>query len=160
IVARALRLGFLADFLSRSALLGFLTGVGIQVSMGQLGPMLGIGKHAHSTIASFWETLRHVNQMHVPTALVSAGVLLVIVLAARIAPRFPGALLAVIGAIVASAFFGLRHFGIETIGPVPGGLPHFRLPDAPWSRVPALLTTAASCTIVMIAQSAATSRSY
>src|SRR5262249_22402845 len=48
IVARALRLGFLADFLSRSALLGFLTGVGIQVSMGQLGPMLGIGKHAHS----------------------------------------------------------------------------------------------------------------
>jgi MFS superfamily sulfate permease-like transporter len=72
----------------------------------------------------------------------------------------PRALLAVTGTIAASAFLRFRHFGIDTIGSVPGGLPHFRLPEAPWSTAPSLLATAASCTIVIIAQSAATSRSY
>ena len=65
-----------------------------------------------------------------------------------------------IGAIVASSFLDLQRFGIATIGAVPGGLPRITFPHAHWSLVPRLLAAAASCTLVIIAQSAATSRSY
>jgi MFS superfamily sulfate permease-like transporter len=85
---------------------------------------------------------------------------LVILVLGRFSPRIPGALLSVIGAILASAVFGLERHGVQTIHSIPSGLPHLVIPPAGWHLVPSLLATAASCTIVIIAQSAATSRSY
>src|SRR5215472_14303005 len=61
VVARVFRLGFLADFLSRSALLGFLTGVGIQVATGELGSLLGIPKGGHSTVGQLVHTLKNMS---------------------------------------------------------------------------------------------------
>jgi len=160
VVARVFRLGFLADFLSRSALLGFLTGVGIQVATGELGSLLGIPKGGHSTVGQLVHTLKNIGHLQVPSTILALIVLALIVVLGRIAPRFPGALVAVIGAIIASSFLDLQRFGINTIGAVPGGLPHITFPHAHWSLVLRLLATAASCTLVIIAQSAATSRSY
>ncbi len=160
VVARVFRLGFLADFLSRSALTGFLTGVGIQVACGELPSLFGIPKHLHGTVGMITNTIRNIDQTQKSTAIVSGCVLLVIVGLGRIAPRFPAALLAVVGAIIASAVFKLEQFGVQTLGSVPSGLPHIGLPHVPWSMAPALMGTAASCVIVIIAQSAATSRSY
>ena len=160
LLARVLRLGFLADFLSRSALIGFLSGVGFQVASGELGPLLGIHGSGHTTITKLWGTLTHLNSIQPWTAGVAGGVVLVIVLLARFAPRFPGALVAVVGATAASYFFNWQGYGVPNIGAIPGGLPHFNLLFAHWNLVPALLATAASCTIVIIAQSTATSRSY
>ena len=160
IVARIFRLGFLADFLSRSALIGFLTGVGIQVAIGEFGPLLGIPDKAHGTIRQLLIPLRHLNHIQPWTVLVGGCVLLAILILGRLAPRVPGALLAVVGATVASAVFALERFGVRTIHSIPGGLPHLVIPRVGWSLVPSLLAAAASCTIVIIAQSAATSRSY
>jgi sulfate permease, SulP family len=160
LLARVLRLGFLADFLSRSALLGFLTGVGIQVACGELGSLLGLPKGGHGTLGKLLHAIQNVTHLQLPTTLLGLGVLIVIVVLGRVAPRFPGALVAVIGAIVASVCFGFHRLGIETIGSVPGGLPRITLPHVGWSLVPRLLATAGSCTLVIIAQSAATSRSY
>lgn len=160
IVARIFQLGFLADFLSRSALIGFLTGVGVQVAAGEFGPLLGISEKAHGTVQQLLIPLRHLNHIQPATVLVSACVLLVILVLARFAPRVPGALLAVVGATVASAVFALDRYGIKTINSISGGLPHIVIPRVGWHLWPSLLATAASCTIVIIAQSAATSRSY
>jgi MFS superfamily sulfate permease-like transporter len=76
------------------------------------------------------------------------------------APRFPGALLAVIGMIAASVFFHWGDSGVQIVSAVPSGLPRIGLPDVTWSDVPLVLPVSFSCFIVILAQSAATSRAY
>jgi sulfate permease, SulP family len=76
------------------------------------------------------------------------------------APRFPGALLAVIGMTVASAYFHWGDQGIRVVGGVPSGLPRLGLPAVTWNDVPQVLPIALSCFVVILAQSAATSRAY
>jgi MFS superfamily sulfate permease-like transporter len=79
---------------------------------------------------------------------------------ARFAPRIPGALLTVLGAIVASAALGFSGHGIATIGVVPGGLPSLALPHFSGTGYYNALVCAVSCFIVILAQSAATARAY
>jgi sulfate permease, SulP family len=97
---------------------------------------------------------------HLATATISAAVLAVIIGIGQLAPRLPGALIAVIGAIAASAIFDFDARGIATIGIVPGGLPSLSLPTANVNELHLVLTCAASCFLVIVAQSAATSRAY
>jgi sulfate permease, SulP family len=83
-----------------------------------------------------------------------------ILLSHRLVPRLPVALFAVVGMIAASATLDFSERGIAVIGPVPGGLPSIKLPDVSWSETLALLPVAGSCFVMIIAQSAATSRVY
>ena len=154
------KLGFLADFLSRTVLVGFLTGVGFQVAIAMLGDMLGIAVHSARTLAQAWEILQSLSQTNVPTLALSVLVAGGILIGNRVAPRWPFALFAVIGTIVASAEFHLADRGIAVVGPVPGGLPSIGLPEVTWSDTLALLPVAASCFVMIIAQSAATSRIF
>ena len=158
--ARIFRLGFLADFLSRSALIGFLTGVGVQVAVGELAGLIGLEKQGHGTAEQLISFLRRLGEFHLATFAVVAGVLGTILLFERLAPKLPGALIAVVGAIVASAAFDLHAKGIAVIGAVPSGLPKRTLPVLDLGALSAVLTAAASCFVVVLAQSAATSRAY
>ena len=160
LVARILKLGFLADFLSRTVLVGFLTGVGFQVGIAMLGDMLGIAMQSHRTLVQVWEVLQGLPQLNIPTLCLSALVAGSILLGNRVAPRLPVALIAVVGTIAASAAFGFAERGIAIVGPVPGGLPAIGLPEVTWSEALALLPVAASCFVMIIAQSAATSRAF
>ena len=159
-VAWIFKLGFLADFLSRTVLVGFLTGVGFQVAIAMLGDMLGIAVHSQRTLVQAWEILQGLSQTNVPTLALSVLVAGGILIGNRVAPRWPFALFAVIGTIVASAAFHLADRGIAVVGPVPGGLPSIGLPEVTWSDTLALLPVAASCFVMIIAQSAATSRIF
>src|SRR5215831_14724391 len=105
LLARILRLGFLADFLSRTVLVGFLSGVGVQVALGELHEMLGIEKGGNGSLRQLLFTLQHLPDMRLPVLLIALTVLAIIAGFDIVAPRFPGALLAVIGMTVASAFF-------------------------------------------------------
>jgi len=160
VLARVLKLGFLADFLSRSALIGFLTGVGIQVACGELAGLLGLPKEGHGTLGQLLSAVARVGNTHLTTLAISAAVLAMIVGCARFAPRVPGALIAVIGAIVASAALNLAAHGIATVGAVPSGLPSLVVPTVHVGNLHQVLTCAASCFIVIMAQSAATARAY
>ena len=160
ILARLIKLGFIADFLSRSVLIGFLTGVGIQVALGQVGDMLGIPAQDGGTVQKFIETLGDFSQRNTATIAVSAAVLLIIVGGKAINRKVPWALLAVVGSIVVSWAMDLSNDGVATLGPVPGGLPSIGLPDVSASDIGALIPTALAIFIVILAQSAATSRAY
>jgi MFS superfamily sulfate permease-like transporter len=162
IVARLVRLGFLADFLSRSVLIGFLTGVGIQVAMGQVAGMFGVpGGSDGGPVRKFFETLGQIpSQASWTTAAVSASVLGVILVLKVVNKKIPGALIAVIGAIAASYWMDLSAHGVATLGKVPSGLPSFGIPSPGWGDWTTLLGTAASIFLVVLAQSAATSRAY
>jgi high affinity sulfate transporter 1 len=160
LLARILKLGFLADFLSRTVLVGFLTGVGVQVGIAMLGDMFGVATQSHQTVFQAWEFLRGLPRLDVPTSVLSVLVAASILLGRRGAPRLPVALIAVVGTIAASAAFDFAGRGIAVIGPVPGGLPTIALPEASWSEILALMPVAASCVVVIIAQSAATARAF
>lgn len=160
VLARVVRLGFLADFLSRSVLIGFLTGVGIQVAMGQVSGMLGVSDGSGGTIEKFATTLSNLGDTNTTTLLVSLGVLAVILGCRKLDKRIPGALIAVVGAIALSWQLDLAADGVTTLGPVPGGLPKVGLPGIGWSDLPTLLATVGAIVLVILAQSAATSRAY
>jgi len=160
LLARLLKLGFVADFLSRTVLLGFLTGVGFQVGIAVTGEMLGIEVHTRRTVLQLAEVVRGLRGVHELTLYVSVAVLTVIFALRHFAPRIPGPLIAVAGAIAASALFNLAGRGVETIGPVAGGLPHLRFPTVGWRDAELLLPLAFSCLVMIVAQSAATARVY
>lgn len=167
LLARVARLGFLADFLSRTVLIGFLTGVGIQVAIGQVGGMLGLPKQTadvpffSNDLIEFFKTLGNIGQASWSTALVSASVLAVLIVFERWIKAIPGGLVAVVGAIVASWALDLQTHGVSILGPVPSGLPSIGLPSGvSWHDAAQLLPAAVSMFLVILAQSAATSRAY
>jgi sulfate permease, SulP family len=111
LLARLARLGFLANFLSRTVLVGFLAGVGIQVAVGQLPDMLGVTTTGKSTPARLVEVVRTLPQVHGADVAVSAGVIVIVLAARRIDRRIPGLLIAVIAAIIVSRAAGLAGHG-------------------------------------------------
>ena len=159
-LARILRLGFFADFLSRTVLVGFLSGVGIQVGIAMLGDVFGIPLHSGHTVMQAWEILQGVFAANPSTFELSALVISIILLAGRFTPQLPVALLAVIGSIAASATFHFADRGIAVIGPVPSGLPSLTLPNITWAQSITMLPLAFSCGIMILAQSAATARAF
>jgi high affinity sulfate transporter 1 len=160
LLARIFRLGFLADFLSRTVLVGFLSGVGVQVALGELHGVLGFEKGGHGFLQQMWFTFTHLSETNWPGFSIALVVIAVIVGFEIWLPRIPGALLAVIGMTVASAIFHWSDKGIKVVGTVPGGFPPLGLPDVTWNDIMMVLPIAFSCFVVILAQSAATSRAY
>ena len=160
LLARLARLGFLANFLSRTVLVGFLTGVGIQVAVRQLPDMLGITVVNTSTPARLVDIARALPQVRPADLAVSAGVIAVVLAARAVSPKIPGLLIAVIAAIVVSRAAGLAAHGVAVLGSLPRGLPHLGLPALGWHQAATLVGTAVSLFVVILAQSAATSRAY
>ncbi len=166
IVARLLRLGFIANFLSRSVLIGFLTGVGIQVALGQVAGMFGVSDGSGTTLQKFGHTLQAIaaGDSSAPTLIMSVAVLVVIVGLGRVNKKIPGALIAVIGAIALSYLLDLSAEGMTTVGTVPAGLPSLALPDITSDQLladmSALLPVVIAMVVLILAQSAATSRAY
>lgn len=159
-LAWVLRLGFLGDFLSTAALTGFLAGVGVSVLIGQLPYLLGVretaGRPWHR-VAGVVGEIGHAN----PLAVAFAAVSLVALVAGRqFAPKLPLAVGVVIGSILVVWSAGLGH-RLPVVGDLPTGLPRVRWPaglDA--ATVAQLLPLAAGCALVILAQSAATARSF
>ena len=161
ILARVLRLGFLGDFLSASVLIGFLTGVGISVLTGQLPDLLGIPKGTGNWFEQQWSTLTHLTDASLWTVAFAAGTLVIIVGSKLINPKIPGAVIAVVLSIILSNVLDASSHGVAVIGPVQGGMPPFGLPQGiDLSDIPAVMGVALSCFFLIIAQSAATSRSF
>ena len=161
ILARIMRLGFLADFLSRTVLIGFLTGVGVQVALGQIAGMLGLKGGGHGTLEKLWHTLQQLGEVNRYELTTAFTVLVIIVGLKKVSKKIPGALIAAIGALVASWAFGLDK-EVHVIGAVPGGLPLLGLPkvDWNWPLMATLIPTAFAMFVVILAQSAATSRAF
>ena len=160
LLARLTRLGFVANFLSRTVLVGFLAGVGIQVAVGQLPDMLGVTAAGQETVTKLLGVVRALPDTHRADVAVSIGVIVIVLVARRITRQIPGPLIAVIIAIVVSWAADLASHGVAVVGPVPRGLPTLGLPALGWHDAAALLGAALSMFVVILAQSAATSRAY
>jgi len=147
------RLAFLANFLSRAVLAGFITGLGIEVLTNQVRRILGaahsidgsglaaIAEHLHSAMATsvdttgyfveliaLFESIPHANLYSVAIGL---GAFLIVRLMKKYAPKAPSALLALILTTVVVAVFGLDQKGVKVLGSMPSGLPSLTLPNVP-----------------------------
>jgi MFS superfamily sulfate permease-like transporter len=122
--------------------------------------MLGIEKGGHGFFRQLLFTIHHVSGTHLPSLFIALAALVIIVGFDVAASHFPGALLAVIGMTAASAIFHWKDRGIGVVGDVPSGLPRIVLPDVTCTDITLVLPIAFSCFIVILAQSAATSRAY
>jgi sulfate permease, SulP family len=160
LLAGLLKLGFLADFLSHTVLIGFLTGVGIQISISQLSGMLGIPSASDGTLTYTISLLKNLSLISIPTLLVSLSLIGILILSKKVSEKFPGALLAIVGAIIASWLLNLSSYGIATLGTLPVGLPSLSFPQVPLLDIPNILNISVACFIVILAQSVVTSRAY
>ena len=160
LLARVLRLGFLSDFLSRTVLVGFLSGVGAQVALSELHGVLGLENGGEGFWGHLFFTATHLRGIDPASVAIAVCVLGTIVACQRFVPRLPAALFAVAGMTAASAMFHWGTHGVTLVGSVPGGLPNLGMPNVVWHDVSLVLPIAFSCCIVILAQSAATSRAY
>jgi len=159
-LARILKLGFLADFLSHTALVGFLAGVGVQVGAAMLGDITGVAVASRRTLGQLWQVLDGLPTLNAPVLALSVVVAASIFAGRWLKPQFPVSLVVVVGAIVASAELDLAEKGFPVIGPVAGGLPALRFPDVSLSDAVAVLPVSLACFVMIIAQSAATARAF
>jgi high affinity sulfate transporter 1 len=162
IIARIIHLGFLADFLSRTVLIGFLTGVGIEVACGEIGGMLGLPRNGHGALVNLKNTVQNIGLFNIYSFITAAIVLIIVLGCRKLSRKIPGPLVAIVGAIAVSWTINLKAHGIAVLGEVPGGIPALALPKVNLSvgLLMKLLPPAFSIFVVILAQSAATSRAY
>ena len=161
LVARVLKLGFIGDFLSASVLVGFLSGVGIQVLTGQIPGMLGVPKGSGTWFQQQWHLIRSVPDTSLATLGFAVLTLALIVGFKRFVPAVPGAVVAVVLSIVISTLTDASAHGVKVVGALHGGFPPIGLPaGVSWGDVPQVSAIAFSCFVLIVAQSAATSRSF
>jgi len=160
IAASFLRLGVMADFLSKPILIGFLNGIAISICLGQIGKLLGFSIEFKRIIPQLLEILAKLPQTQVPTLIVGAASMAMLFGLARFFPRLPSALITLITAGTVGALFGLDQYGIAILGPVPAGLPPLRLPRFPEDDIPALLASAAGLALVLFSSGMLTARSF
>jgi high affinity sulfate transporter 1 len=129
VLARVIRLGFVANFISTPVLTGFKAGIGLVIVLDQLPKLLGI----HIAKAGFFRDLlavaQHVPQTSLLTLAVAAATFTILIGMERLWPHSPAPLVAVGGAIAASWYFGLQALGVSIVGVIPQGLPAFTMPD-------------------------------
>jgi high affinity sulfate transporter 1 len=160
IAASFLRLGAMADFLSKPILIGFLNGVAISIVSGQASKLLGFPIEAKRIIPQLIEIIAKLSQIHLPTLAVGAVCLAMLFAMARLLPRLPSALITLIAAGGAVALFGLDRYGVAILGPIPAGLPPLRLPTFPLDDLPSLLGSAAGLALVMFSSGMLSARSF
>lgn len=124
-----LRLGWVASFLSKAVVTGFLAGAAIDVVIGELPKLTGTSAEGENAWGELGSWLGSLADTHGTTLLVGVAALGVILGLRRLAPAVPGALVLVAGGLVASSLFDLGANGVALVGDVPSGLPAPELPD-------------------------------
>ena len=159
-VGGLIRLGLLADLLSRPVLIGYMAGVAAIMIAGQLSKVSGVSVDGDEFLDQIRSFVAGIGGVHWPTLVLSAAVLAVLLLLGRLAPRLPGALIAILIATAFVAAFSLHENGIKVIGEIPAGLPTPVVPGIPLADFVALLIPAAGIAIVAFSDNVLTARTF
>jgi len=158
LVARVLRLGFVANFISDPVLTGFKAGVGLVILLDQAPKLLGIHIEKAGWFRDAASVIRHLPETSAPTLIVGLATLGVILALEHFAPRAPSPLIAVGAGIAASFYLGLRESGVGIVGHIPGGLPALVRPDL--SLLEALWPAALGIALMSFTETIAAGRAF
>jgi sulfate permease, SulP family len=157
-LARLMRLGFVANFISTPVLTGFKAGIGLVIVLDQVPKLLGIHIAKHGFFADLFAVAQHIPQTSLATLAVAALTLLVLIGMERLWPHSPAPLVAVGGGIAAAWLLGLQALGVSTVGLIPQGMPSLTLPDL--GLVRQLLPGALGIALMSFAESIAAARAF
>jgi len=160
LAAGVFRLGWIADLLSIPVTTGFLAGISLHIVVSQLPVVLGLPAPSGSMIERLVAIARHLSETNPWTLVIAIGVLGIIVISEWWDGRIPGALIGLLLASIAVAGFGLHARGVVVLGNVAATWPHFSMPEVPASRLASLITLSLIISIVVMVQTAATTRSF
>ncbi|HEX7234014.1 MAG TPA: SulP family inorganic anion transporter, partial [Nitrosospira sp.] len=154
------RLGFLADFLSRPVLTGLMNGIALSIIVGQLGKVLGFSAEAHRFSLIILEFASRLRETHLPTLALGGGILALILLLGKKAPRVPGPLAGIVLGALAVNLLNLGAYDLKLVGSVPAGLPSLSLPAAGLDEIEALLSAALGIAVVSFCSAVLTARIF
>ncbi len=160
VAAGLLRLGFLADFLSKPVVTGFVIGLSFTIVIGQLPKLLGYPAGSGSLLQQLALMVQSIPDMNVPTAVLGIGTLALIAALRRLAPRVPGALVALVGGIALSVALGLSSQGVDVVGEVATGVPLPGLPRIGLGEITSLLVGAAGLVVLAGGESLGGARAF
>ena len=160
IAARFLRLGALADFLSRPILVGFLNGMAFSIMLGQIGKIFGFPIVKDGIVPRLAEFISKLGLTHMPTLGIGLLAFVVIAVSPKLIPRLPAALAAMIVTGVTVVLLGLDAAGVKIVGPVPAGLPRLSFPSLPAEYIPVLSAQAAGLALIAFSSMMLTARSF
>lgn len=159
LIARLLRLGVLANLLSRPVLIGYMAGVAVTLALSQLSGLTGVGLRNSGLVHPFLELSRRVSEIRIPTLCLGVASCLLLVAIKRWRPTWPGPIMLVVGACLLSWLFDFPRLGIAVVGDVPAGLPALRLPVR-LEGVDDILLGAAGVLVVSFSSGIVTARSF
>ncbi|HEX9230179.1 MAG TPA: SulP family inorganic anion transporter [Arthrobacter sp.] len=157
-----LRMGWIAQFLSRAVVTGFLFGAAIDVVIGELPKLTGTEVTGSNPIQELRSWLGTLGEAHQTTMVVGAIALAVVFGLKMIAPTVPGALVLVVGGLLAAALFDLGTRGVALVGDVPSGLPSPEIPDGQlmWDNVETVALAAVALVLIGFSQTAGDARAF
>ena len=142
LLASRLKLGKTADFLSKPVLVGYMTGAALILAASQLSGLLGFSMAKADFFPRLMEAYQRRHEAHLPTLYFGLGLLAMIILLHRFAPKVPAAIVACVVAITISSVFHLQDHGIAVVGNFPGGLPNWNMPRVGWLEFHSLIPAA------------------
>jgi sulfate permease, SulP family len=160
LLAGVLRLGFIAQFLSRPVMEGFVFGLAIFVTVKQLPKLFGVPKGEGNSVQQLIHLVTNLDATSAATLAVGAGALVLLVAAERFAPRLPGGLLALVLGIAISGALGLAEHGVAIVGTVPSGLPSVGIPDIASEDLATLMAAAAGMVLVIFSESLGAAQAF
>ena len=160
LVGWVLRLGALADLLSRPVLVGYLAGIAFTMAASQLGKLLGVPEDASSFLDEVRQVFGHLDQAHGPTATLGLVTLAVLLTISHFFPRAPTALIGMLGATLVVAVFDLQDHGIAVVGDIPAGLRVPGLPDVATQDLTSLIGPAVGIAFVAYTDNILTGRAF
>jgi len=160
VVGGIFRLGWIADLLSVPVTVGFLAGISVHILISQLPAILGLASPSGPMLQRLATLVEQLPQTNLFSLVVGLGVLALIVISERIDVRIPGALIGLAGAAAAVIFLGLESRGVAVLGNIPVALPKLAVPEVPLSRWLQLVPLTLIIAIIVMVQTAATTRSF
>ncbi|HZS15278.1 MAG TPA: SulP family inorganic anion transporter [Candidatus Dormibacteraeota bacterium] len=155
-----LRLGWIAELLSAPIIAGFLGGVAVIIAVHELPDLLGVAEASGTTVDRIGSVARHLGELNGWSLGIGLAVLAAVLAGERIDRRFPGALIGVVASTALVAGAGLAAHGVHTLGDFPHGAPNLGLHGLSWSAVRDLLPIAGAVALLIVIQSAATTRAF
>ena len=159
-LAGVLRLGFVAQFLSRPVMEGFVFGLAIFVTVKQLPKLFGIPNGEGNTVQQLVHLLTHLDATSAATLAVGVAALVLLVASERYAPQLPGGLLVLVLGIAISGGLDLAQHGVAIVGTVPSGLPSVGVPSIKSADVATLLAAAAGMVLVIFSESLGAAQAF
>jgi len=157
-----LKMGWIARFLSRAVVTGFLFGAAIDVVIGELPKLTGTEVSGSNPIQELWSWFGTLGDSQTATVVVGVVALVVVFGLRAVAPRVPGALVLVVGGLIAAAVFDLGAKGVALVGDVPSGLPSLKLPDLQlmWDHAATTSLAAVALLLIGFSQTAGDARAF